>query len=175
MTVLAFVIIGLIALVQWNNTESSNDFLNEEFVELEEHFDRRKQSNTKVSKAGVAWHLDHTLKTINQLSKALMTSDPNTYHSSFSIQRTVVFTTGIIPRGAAQASQSVRPPDEILLDSLKSQLAQAKKNIESIHSLDKNANFQHSVFKQLNRDQTRRLLDIHTNHHLKIIRDILGE
>jgi len=166
------IVLALFAFIQWNGSERSNDFLDKEFVEIENLFEKRNSLNPEVSKANVAWHLDHLLKTINQISKQLIKSNPKGYKSSFSIQRTVVHTFGIIPRGAAQSPQSVRPPDIILLDSLMFQLKEAERNVKKINSLDKKANFEHPVFNQLDRDQTRRFLDIHTNHHLKIIRDI---
>jgi hypothetical protein len=173
--IFGIILLILFSLVQWNKRESLPDFLDEEFVEIEQLFEKRNNSNTKVSEANVAWHLDHLLKTINQVSKKLMNSDPENFNSNFSAQRTFVHTSGIIPRGVAQSPENVRPPEVILLDSLKIQLKEAKINVEKITNLDEKANFEHPVFNQLDRDQTRRFLDVHTNHHLKIIRDILEQ
>ena len=104
-----------------------------------------------------------------------MNSNPQEYRSQFNVQRIVVHTTGIIPRGAAQAPASVRPPDIISLDSLRIQLESARQNMPSITTLEENAFFDHPVFDHLDRDQTRRFLEVHTRHHLKIIKDILEE
>lgn len=173
--ILGIIIIGLIALVQLKKRETSPDFLDKEFGEIEKLFAKRDFSNPEVSKANVAWHLDHMLKTINQVSKKLIDSDPDVFRPNFSPQRTFVHTSGIIPRGAAESPQNVRPPEVVLLDSLESQLKLAKINIKKIADLNEKANFQHPIFKQLDRDQTRRFIDVHTNHHLKIIRDILKD
>lgn len=172
---LGIIIIGLIAFVQLRKRETSPDFLNKEFGEIEELFSKRDFANPEVSKANVAWHLDHMLKTINQVSKKLIDSDPGAFRSNFSPQRTFVHTSGIIPRGAAESPKNVRPPEVVLLDSLERQLSLAKINLKKITDLNEKANFQHPIFKQLDRDQTRRFLDVHTNHHLKIIRDILKD
>lgn len=173
--ILGIILIGLIAFVQLRKRETSPDFLDKEFGEIEQLFAKRDFSNPEVSKANVAWHLDHMLKTINQVSKKLIDSDPDAFRPNFSPQRTFVHTSGIIPRGAAESPQNVRPPEVILLDSLERQLSLAKINLTKITDLNEKANFQHPIFKQLDRDQTRRFLDVHTNHHLKIIKDILEE
>ncbi|GMN09783.1 hypothetical protein MTsPCn9_18260 [Croceitalea sp. MTPC9] len=169
------VLIGLIVLVQWNNKDNSVDFLDNHLAEIERLFEKRNVSNPEVSQASVSWHLDHSLKTINRISEQLIQSKPKDYSSSFSFQRVVVHTTGVIPRGVAQSPQNVRPPDVILLDSLKIQLEEVKNNIKKINLLDKNTHFEHPVFKTLDKGQTKRFLAIHTNHHLKIIRDILEQ
>jgi len=173
--VFAVIILILFVLIQWKGSERSTHFLDSEFVEIEQLFEEKDRLNTNVSQANVAWHLDHLLKTINQISNSLLESDPATYSSNFNLQRIVVQTSGIIPRGAAQSPANVRPPDVIHLDSLNIQLAEAKKNIFKINALTEKANFEHPVFDVLDRNQTKRFLDVHTNHHLKIIRDILEE
>lgn len=170
---LLVILITLISIS--NNREDDPNFLDGQLLEVEGYFAQREILNEEVSKANVAWHLDHMLKTINRITENLVESNPEEYRSEFNIQRIVVHTSGIIPRGAAQSPKSVRPPDTILLDSLQLQLAEARQNLSTISSLDENAFFAHPVFDHLDRDQTRRFLEIHANHHLKIIHDILEE
>lgn len=171
--IFAIILIALFAVIQFNNSDNSADFLDDNLAEIESLFEKRDITNAEVSKANVAWHLDHSLKTINQISEQLIQSNPEAYSSGFSFQRVIVHTTGIIPRGVAQSPNNVRPPNVILLGSLKIQLEEAKNNIEKINSLEKNAHFEHPVFNTLDKGQTKRFLNIHTNHHLKIVRDIL--
>ncbi|MEM1260017.1 MAG: DUF1569 domain-containing protein [Bacteroidota bacterium] len=173
--VLSLLVILITLISISNNRENDPDFLDKQLLEVEKYFAQRDIQNATVSQANVAWHLDHTLKTINRITENLRASNPEKYSSKFNMQRIVVHTSGIIPRGAAQSPKSVRPPDTILLDSLRLQLAQARQNLSTISSLDENAFFAHPVFDHLDRDQTRRFLEIHTNHHLKIIKDILGQ
>ncbi len=168
---LLVILITIISIV--NNREDDPNFLDGQLLEVAHYFSQREIKNEAVSQANVAWHLDHTLKVINNITENLRASNPEEYRSKFNVQRIVVHTSGVIPRGVAQSPQSVRPPDTILLDSLQLQLAMARQNLSTISSLDKNAFFAHPVFDHLDRDQTRRFLEIHTNHHLKIIKDIL--
>lgn len=157
----------------WQDSESDNSDLQEQLSEIYALIPERDAQNKEVSSAPVAWHLDHTLRTINRLSERLATSKPENYKSKFSLARIFVHTTGNIPRGRTQATNSVRPPDKILTDSLYIQLKLAKENLGKISKLDKHCHFEHPIFKTLNRDQTRRFLEVHTKHHLKIIGDIL--
>jgi hypothetical protein len=172
---LSFLIIGLAIISIINNREDDPNFLDDELIEIEKLFEKRAFKNTSVSEADVAWHLDHMLKTINRITENIAASNPKEYDSKFNIQRIVVHTTGKIPRGVAQSPQNVRPPSNILLDSLHLQLKEAKQNLEKISELNEKAFFAHPVFDDLDRDQTRRFLEIHTRHHLKIIKDILEE
>lgn len=45
--------------------------------------------------------------------------------------------------------------------------------LKELFSLNQNQYFSHYIFGILNRDKTLRFIEIHTNHHLKIVRDIL--
>lgn len=80
---------------------------------------------------------------------------------------------GAFPRGKAKAPRQVLPEGEIILNDLIDQLALAKKNLAGFNSLDQNNYFEHPYFNQLNKIQAKRLLEVHTKHHLKIIKDIM--
>ncbi|MFT4781683.1 MAG: hypothetical protein ACI9SD_001372, partial [Pseudohongiellaceae bacterium] len=38
---------------------------------LEEHIKNNSVSNSKISKSDIAWHIDHSLKVVNNVSLAL--------------------------------------------------------------------------------------------------------
>ena len=156
-----------------NNREKSDDFLDKELAEIESLIEKRDVKNTAVSQADVAWHLDHSLKVVNRLSESLSTSNPEDFASELNMSRLVVFTTGIIPRGRAQASEEVLPPAEIRTEDILAQLATARTNLTGLSDLDEKAHMEHPVFRTLDKGQTKRLMKVHTRHHLKIIRDIL--
>lgn len=174
-SLLLAIITVITVIYQVNKKESHDNFLVHQFSRIETLILKRDIKNLEVSQVDVAWHLDHLLKTINQLTRALENSNPAEFSSRFSLQKVFVFTTGRIPRGVAQSPSSVRPPNVILTDNLYAQLAEARDKVSKISTLDENAFFQHPVFNTINRDQTRRFLEIHTNHHLRIIDDILNK
>lgn len=131
------------------------------------------KQNSKVSKSTVGWQLDHALKVFNTVSKSTKHSNPKEYKRKFNFWRTILFPIGYFPRGKARAPKYVLPPDIITADDLNTQLLFAKENINTLKLLNKAMYFKHPIFGMLAKKQTLRFLQMHTNHHLKIINDIL--
>ncbi|OZV70624.1 DUF1569 domain-containing protein [Winogradskyella aurantia] len=140
---------------------------------LETLIPKFKAQNLKVSKSNVGWHIDHSLKVINNVAKALESSDPKLYKANFSFLGWVLLSLGYFPRGKAKAPKHVKPPEIITEEDLILQVETAKQNIEITSTLPKNAHFKHPMFGHINTNRVTRFLEVHTNHHLKIIRDIL--
>lgn len=140
---------------------------------LEQYIQFKDKRNDKISSSDVAWQIDHSLKVINLVTEALASSDPSEYKWRFNKWRLFLFTLNYIPRGKAKAPKIVRPPEVISTEDLNKQVRSTYKNIESLKPLNENAYFTHFVFGQLNKVKTIQFLNLHTNHHLKIIKDIL--
>lgn len=152
---------------------SSKKKLEEYISRLESHIPNQELTNPKVSKASVGWHIDHSLKVINNVCLAVQSSDPNTYEKNMTFLGKFLLTLGKLPRGKAKAPKHVMPPEMIEKNALVKQTEQAKKNIETINLLPQNAYFKHPIFGNINKKRVTRFLEIHTNHHLNIIKDIL--
>ena len=140
---------------------------------LESHIENREVSNPKISKANVAWHIDHSLKVINNVIIALQNSDPKTYKNNLSFLGRIILLVGSFPRGRAKAPKTVIPPKVILEEDIIAQFKAVKTNIKLIDTLDKNAYFKHPIFGNINKAKIYRFMELHTKHHLKIIDDIL--
>mgnify|MGYP000241730554 CR=1 FL=1 len=140
---------------------------------LESYIPYNKSIDVKISKANVAWHLDHSLKVINAVAKSMEVSDPTLFRNNFSLIGKICFKLGFFPRGKAKAPKYVKPPEVILKEDLITQLTQARKHIKSILNLDENAYFRHPIFGHINKKRVFRFMDTHTNHHLKIVKSIL--
>ncbi|MWW24128.1 DUF1569 domain-containing protein [Algibacter lectus] len=147
--------------------------LTEMLFKLEKCVSSKDKKSSQISKSTIGWHLDHALKVINSVSEQAIDSNPETYKSNFSFMRVVLFKLGFFPRGKARAPKSVRPPETIVETEIHNQLQVARTHIKKLETLPENAYFNHPMFGMLNKKQTVRFLEIHTNHHLKIIRDIL--
>lgn len=139
---------------------------------IEDYIENHEVLKSDVSKASVGWHIDHSLKVVNNVVGALQKSDPETYKNNFSLMGKIFFTLGFFPRGKAKAPKHVKPPEVILKEDLISQIEVAKNNIKVISELDKNAYFKHPLFGNVNRKRVTRFLELHTNHHVKIINEI---
>ena len=140
---------------------------------LQTNFEHHKRHNPKVSSGDVAWHIDHCCRVMTGISKALHNSNPKDFKSAWNFGRFVVLTSGSIPRGRAKAPQSVQSQDEITIDNLENLFRAANENITLLHSLNPNSHFLHPYFESLNLKQSIRFIEVHNNHHLKIIRDIM--
>jgi len=151
------------------NTDKLSKYLNQ----LESHIPKFEEKDSKVSLATVGWQIDHSLRVINSVCKSLQNSDPKSYKNNFTLLGKVFLVLGFYPRGKAKAPKYVMPPENILKDDLVAQTNLARKNIETLISLDKNAYFKHPLFGNVNTKRVYRFLETHTKHHLKIINDIL--
>ena len=147
--------------------------LNNLLIQIEEHIPFKEQTNAAISKTNVGWQLDHSLKVINRVCSILGKTKPSKYKKNFNLARTVLFKIGSLPRGRAKAPEVVMPPELILDADLYTQLETAKIHLKNIESLDEKAFFIHHIFGTLTKTKTMRFLEIHTKHHLKIVKDIL--
>ncbi|WP_430466935.1 DUF1569 domain-containing protein [Winogradskyella ouciana] len=152
---------------------ASTKNLNNYISQIESYIPKYEFENPEVSKSSIGWHLDHSLKVINSVINTLEKSNPAEYQNNFSFLGKVFFTLGFFPRGKAKAPKYVLPPNDITKEDLLAQLETTKTNIDVINKLDNNAYFKHPLFGHINTKRVNRFLMLHTNHHLKIIRDIL--
>ncbi|HPW97821.1 MAG TPA: DUF1569 domain-containing protein [Flavobacterium sp.] len=140
---------------------------------IEEKLPLYETSNLAVSKSAIGWHIDHSFKVINAVVTALKNSKPEEYQWKFNKIRLLIYTIGVFPRGKVKAPKSVQSYETIFLNDLILQFETAKSGLLTLKHLDKNANFNHPIFGQLNLKQTIYFLQLHTKHHLKIMDDIL--
>ena len=141
--------------------------------ELANHIADYNQSNKAISEVSVGWHIEHSLLVIKQITATVAQSEPKLYKNKFNVKRFFVFLTKTIPRGKAQAPKVVIPVDEITIETLQASLKNTYQAITYLKDCEEHQYFMHPFFGQLNKKQTIKFLAIHTEHHLKIVRDIL--
>ena len=144
-----------------------------ELTEIRKYIPQKDQYEASVSKANVAWHLSHMLMVIDSVCKAMQKSKPENYKSKFNLNRTLVFTLNKIPRGRGRSPKIVRPPDDISAAHIEQQLSEVSTALAAYVQLETNAHFTHPFFGMLNKKQAVKFLKIHTEHHLKIVREVL--
>jgi len=148
--------------------------LQKEISFLEQAMGNSDKISPKISSSNVAWHIDHSLKVIQRVCNFLIESDPKDYEWKFNKWRSIIFLTGIIPRGKAKAPRQVRPPEVISIEDVKTQLEEVHQLLKTTEKLPLKSNFDHHIFGKLHLKKTIRFLEIHTNHHIKIINDIIN-
>jgi hypothetical protein len=141
--------------------------------ELQDYLSLKDEKDTSTSASNVGWHLDHSLKVFNTVSENFLKSNPKMYAYEFNKWRTLCFILGYFPRGKAKAPRQVSSPKIITTKELELQFKLALSHTRMIKKAHHNAYFRHLIFGNLNKKRTIRFLQIHTAHHLKIIKDIL--
>lgn len=140
---------------------------------LERHIPNAEMLNPAVSKANVGWQIDHSLKVINSVAVALQKSNPKEYHRSFTLKKSYFLLVKRIPRGKVRAPKAVQSYEEITTADIKRQLQTARALLNEANQLDRNSHFTHPFLGQFNLKEAGLFLQLHTRHHLDIIRDII--
>ena len=149
--------------------------LNDLLQQIENAIPHWEKLNTNISQATVGWQLDHSLLVINGVIEQMKISKPENYQWKFKWIRLVIQTTNKIPRGKVRAPKTVKPLDVANAEDLKAKLEQARKGIAELENLPPNSYFAHPFFGDLNLKTTIWFLKLHTNHHLKIVNDIINK
>jgi hypothetical protein len=141
--------------------------------QLEDYIPKSEFVDLQVSQSTVGWQIEHSLLTINGIITAIQNSNPKEYSWQFSFMKWVILATKKIPRGKAKAPKVVVPKEGVTIANLEQHLAKARDAIKALEFVSKNHFFKHPYFGNLKKKQTILFLEIHTHHHLKIIRDIV--
>ncbi|MGV3697850.1 DinB family protein [Flavobacterium sp.] len=141
--------------------------------ELEYQIPNFEKTNPTVSSSTVGWQIDHSLLVINSVIDQLKRSNPDDYKWKFNKYRVLIGITNTIPRGKVRVPKSVKPVEVATVEGLKAKIELARKNISDLDTLHPNSYFTHPFFGDLKLKTTIWFLKLHTNHHLKIMADIL--
>ena len=148
--------------------------LNNLLEELELQIANYSKLNQSVSEGNVGWHIVHSCLVINSVCGAVLKSDASKFIKKFSIKAFLVLLLNSFPRGKAKAPSFTLPSEELNPASILKSIQAARASIETLAKAGKNQYFTHPIFGDLNTGQTFKFLGVHTNHHLKIIKDILN-
>ena len=141
-------------------------------TELESKIEHQAVANTVISQGSVGWHIEHSLLVINMIAEGLKRSEPSNYKWKFNIKRVIAYATGSFPRGSARAPKIVTPK-EYDAESLKTHIQNTRVKLIELAALPADKYITHPFFDDIKTKDTIKFLVIHTNHHLKIINDIL--
>jgi hypothetical protein len=155
--------------------KNSMEKLNSLLKNLETKIEFKDVLNPKISTSAVAWHLDHTLKVVNSVISTLKKSNPQEYKWGINFKKSYFLFIGTIPRGKAKAPKHVTAQQDISLKDIQRQLQTAKFLVDELKDLPKKSYIKHPFVGSLNLKQAIRFMEIHTNHHIKIMDDILNK
>lgn len=141
--------------------------------QLEEKINTSELRVNSVSASSVGWHIQHSLLVIVIISKAIIASDPNKYKWKFSIIREVFFLFKTIRRGKTKAPKAVVPTTCASAEQLYNEIVAAKAIVLKLKSQSNSCFFKHPFLGDIRLKNTILFLEIHTQHHIKIINNIL--
>lgn len=130
-------------------------------------------TNEKVSKASVGWHLEHLLLILNSSLKGLTMTNPKDYNPKFSLKKFVFLNFGMIPRGKIRAPKQFIPLEVPTQESILKLMNLAKERLKAVENLPEKSFITHPFLGDFDKKTTLRFLWLHSNHHLKIVDDIL--
>ena len=140
---------------------------------LEAQIANYSKLNQAVSEGNVGWHIVHSCLVIDSVCGAVIKSDPTRFIKKFSFKAFLVLLINSFPRGKAKAPSFTVPSEELSPASILQSIQASRNSIEALAKAGKNQYFTHPIFGDLNAADTFKFLAVHTNHHLKIIKDIL--
>jgi len=140
--------------------------------QLESHLELHQKQNDTISGETVGWHIVHSCQVINTITNAIIHSDPSKAKPKFSFLYHLIMLTNHIPRGKVKAPNIVIPKNTITKAEIVEEIELAKANLQTLASTHQNKYFTHPIFGDLDVPQTLKFFAVHSNHHLKIIRDI---
>ena len=140
---------------------------------LEAHIVNYSKSNQTISEGNVGWHIVHSCLVINSVCAAVIKSDATKFIKKFSFKAFLVLLLNSFPRGKAKAPSFTMPSEQLNPASILQSIQAYRKSIEALAKAGKNQYFTHPIFGDLNASDTFKFLAVHTNHHLKIIKDVI--
>lgn len=147
--------------------------LEQPLAELYAYITHSDKLNPGVSSVNVGWHIEHSLLVIQKISETVLKSDPASYKWTFNGMRSMLFFLNTFPRGRAKAPDIVKPQQTTPTD-FDALFASVRCTLEQLKQAGDHQYFLHPIFGNLHKKHTFIMLHIHTRHHIRIIRDILG-
>ena len=130
----------------------------------------------KISTWSVGDHCDHTLLVARRILESVR-ENQEVAGPPLKLMGRVVLATRFIPRGKAKSPASVLPQArerellEAELETVRAVLAQIVSSVELLRS--KKRVFQHPMLGAMTASEALEFAEIHTRHHLRIVRDIV--
>jgi hypothetical protein len=141
-------------------------------TKLESYIELHQKLNETISGETIGWHIAHSCQVINTITNAIVHSDASKAKPKFSFLYHLIMLTNHIPRGKVKAPNIVIPKNTITKAEIVEEIELAKANLQTLASAGQNKYFTHPIFGDLDVPKTLKFFAVHSNHHLKIIRDI---
>jgi hypothetical protein len=143
-------------------------------IDAMRYIDSVECRNESLSHWAVGQHIHHILIVANGIIQNLQDSKIGSGKERLSLVKFLSLTFSYIPRGKAKSPERVMPSDNITQEIVREAYAVFEKKMPIVNTLPRDSWFNHPVFGDLRRDNALRFIEVHSKHHIKIIRDILA-
>lgn len=125
-----------------------------------------------VSAWSIGQHIEHVLRATSAFTLVILRNRKPNGHG---IQREIkhqLLEKGQMPRGLAQAPEATLPGKDASREDLAKLLLKTRKRVDQLVSVDADAVADHPYLGEMNRDEIIRFMEIHLEHHLRIMDEI---
>jgi len=147
--------------------------LYDQLDEMEGSLPRASATDDTVSGWSVGQQIEHTLSALSAMSVALRRGRNEADGRRPNRFLALVLESGTIQRGRVKAPSAMLPSDHPDKKNLQRLILKTRNRISILGGLPPQASFVHHILGPMHRDEALQFMSIHTEHHLKIIRDIL--
>lgn len=155
--------------------EKQIQLINSAIDQLEASLPHASIEAPKVSARAIDWHIEHSLKAAILVIDALEESDPAQFKPKFSPTKALILGMGRIPRGRAVSPDILNTKGPISLGKVPEMIEKLRNLLLGAQNKAEKSYFDHPIFGHMKRNEALKFVAIHTNHHLKIIQDILAD
>lgn len=121
----------------------------------------------------VGQQIEHVCMTIVRVHKELFSPASLNRKTHLKPLGRAILTVGRIPRGRGKAPAVVRPSDGSTTEQVQAVVLNAKASGAEVANAPEAGTFDHPIFGVLDKKRAIRFLEVHTDHHIRIIKDIL--
>jgi hypothetical protein len=147
--------------------------LNGQLTELDNFTNSALVGRDSISKWSVGQHIEHSLIAISGMILALRKEHPGTGSRAANLYRDTVMQSKEFPRGAIEAPAISRPSDNPSQEFLARLILKTRNRLGNPLAISEKATLIHPIMDVMYRNEALEFMTIHTEHHLKIIREIL--
>lgn len=146
--------------------------LSEQISEMRGYLEHQPFITSDVSEWSVMQQIEHVCLVSNGLFFSLNRSKGDK-SADKSLKKMAFFKARFIPRGAVKAPDFVAPNPDSTPQSVSKLLDNFEAGISEVEKAPENKTSKHPLLGLLSPQETLDFVSIHTEHHLKIVREIL--
>ena len=125
-----------------------------------------------ISKWSIGQHAEHVVRATSALTILVLRNHASEGSNVSEALKVALLKQGFIPRGVAQAPEGTLPAEETDIDALNQLILKTSNRIRRLADVGPDAAAIHPYLGDMKREEAIRFMEIHLEHHLKIMHEI---